>query len=84
MHSKASKLHTLCDLANSALLRSGITYRNEAASGGTAAIIRVGDKVVASYDGNEEDAAVMATPPQPRCGVGCTALLETPTLTIGV
>ena len=55
-----SKFHTSCDIAKSALVRAGISYRNEVASAGTAAVIRVGDKVVASYDGSGPNAAEKA------------------------
>ncbi|MDH6146417.1 MULTISPECIES: MFS transporter [Paraburkholderia] len=55
-----SKFHTSCDLAKSALVRAGISYTNEIASAGAGAIIRVGDKVVASYDGSGPDAPVKA------------------------
>ena len=55
-----SKFHTSFDLAKSALVRAGISYRNEAASAGTVAVIRVGKEVVASYDGSEHDATEKA------------------------
>ena len=40
-----------CDVAKSALTRSGIPYQNEAAPAGTEAIVRVGTKVVPVFDG---------------------------------
>lgn len=40
-----------CDIAKSALVKSGITYKNEVAAAGTVASVKVGDKVVASFEG---------------------------------
>jgi len=40
-----------CDVAKSAIARAGVPYVNEAAPPGTVAAVRVGDKVLASFDG---------------------------------
>jgi hypothetical protein len=48
---------TSCDVAKSALAKAGAPYLNEAAAPGTIAVVRVGDKVVTSFDG-----AAMAKP----------------------
>jgi MFS family permease len=40
-----------CDIAKSALVKSGISYKNEDASAGTVAAVKVGDKIVASFEG---------------------------------
>jgi len=40
-----------CDIAKSALARSGVSYRNEEAPAGTVASVRVGDTVVPAFDG---------------------------------
>ena len=40
-----------CDIAKSALVKSGISYVNEDAAAGTVAAVKVGDKVIASFEG---------------------------------
>ncbi len=46
-----------CDIAKSALAKSGVSYSNEGASAGTVATIKIGDTVLASFDGTTMDAA---------------------------
>ncbi|MFA9441007.1 MFS transporter [Uliginosibacterium sp. sgz301328] len=45
-----------CDVAKSALARKAIPYTNQAAAPGSIAQIKVGDKVIASFDGAAADA----------------------------
>ncbi len=45
-----------CDIAKSALAKSGVTYSNEAAPAGSVASVKVGDTVIASLDGRAVDA----------------------------
>jgi len=45
-----------CDIAKSALSKSGLNYSNVAAPAGTIAQIKVGDTVVNTYDGKAADA----------------------------
>jgi MFS family permease len=40
-----------CDIAKGALVKSGVSYKNEDAAAGTVATVKVGDKVVASFEG---------------------------------
>ena len=40
-----------CDIAKSFLARNAVNYSNEPASAGTVAQVKIGDKVVASFDG---------------------------------
>jgi MFS family permease len=42
-----------CDIAKSALAKSGVSYRNEVAPAGTVASIKVGETVVSSFDGTQ-------------------------------
>jgi MFS family permease len=42
-----------CDIAKNALATSGISYRNEEASHGTLAVVRVGNTSIASVEGGE-------------------------------
>ncbi len=49
-----------CDIAKSFLATNGISYKNEAAPAGTIAKIKVGDKVIDSFDGAKEGAALKA------------------------
>jgi hypothetical protein len=42
-----------CDIAKSALAKSGVSYRNEAAPQGAVASIRVGDTVLPAFDGTQ-------------------------------
>lgn len=51
-----SKFTTSCDIAKSFLAKAGINYANEAAPAGTIAQVKIGDKVVASFDGKGPDA----------------------------
>lgn len=46
-----AKFLSSCDIAKGALVKSGISYDNEAAPAGTVASIKVGEKVVASFEG---------------------------------
>ena len=50
-----------CDIAKSYLARAGLPYRNEAAPAGTLATVKIGDAVVASFDGHALDKNVLAT-----------------------
>ncbi len=45
-----------CDLAKSALARSGVTYSNSPAPAGSVASVKVGDTVISSLDGRALDA----------------------------
>jgi len=45
-----------CDIAKSALAKSGLNYSNVAAPAGTLAQVKVGDAVLESYDGKAPDA----------------------------
>ena len=51
-----SKFTSSCDIAKSFLAKAGINYSNEAAPAGTIAQVKIGDKVVASFDGKGPDA----------------------------
>src|SRR5476651_1779366 len=51
-----SKFTTSCDIAKSALSKSGLNYENVAAPAGTIAQVKVGDTVVDTYDGKAADA----------------------------
>jgi MFS family permease len=55
-----SKFTTSCDIAKSALARSGIPYSNVEAAAGTVASVRVGSVVVAAHEGTGTDAAAEA------------------------
>lgn len=46
-----AKFLNSCDIAKSALVKSGISYKNEDAAAGTVASVKVGDKVIASFEG---------------------------------
>ena len=48
-----TKFTTSCDRAKSALAKGGTPYRNEAAPAGSVAQVRIGDTVVASYEGTQ-------------------------------
>lgn len=52
-----AKFLNSCDIAKSALVKSGISYKNEDAAAGTVAAVKVGDKVVASFEGAGLDKA---------------------------
>jgi MFS family permease len=52
-----AKFTSSCDIAKSALSRAGLNYENVAAPAGTLAQIKVGDKVIDTYDGKAPDAA---------------------------
>ena len=45
-----SKFTSSCDIAKSALARSGVPYSNEAAPAGTVASVKVGSTMIASYE----------------------------------
>ena len=51
-----SKFTSTCDVAKTALVKRGTPYSNEVAPAGTAAQIKVGSVVIASYDGLAADA----------------------------
>lgn len=51
-----AKFTTSCDIAKSALAKSGLNYANVAAPAGTVAQIKVGDTVIDTYDGKAADA----------------------------
>ncbi|MGN6649057.1 MFS transporter [Trinickia sp.] len=51
-----AKFTSSCDIAKSALAKSGLNYANVAAPAGTMAQIKVGDTVVDTYDGKSADA----------------------------
>jgi hypothetical protein len=46
-----SKFLTSCDIAKSYLAKSSVNYQNEAAPAGTVATIKIGDKVISSFEG---------------------------------
>jgi nitrate/nitrite transporter NarK len=46
-----SQFRTSCDIAKSALVTRSVNYRNEAAPAGTVAQVKIGDQVIASFDG---------------------------------
>lgn len=49
-----------CDLAKGVLSNAGVSYRNEAAPAGTAAMVRIGDRLVPSLEAAGLDAAGVA------------------------
>ncbi|HEX7683768.1 MAG TPA: MFS transporter [Trinickia sp.] len=51
-----AKFTSSCDIAKSALAKSGLNYANVAAPAGTQAQIKVGDTVIDTYDGKAPDA----------------------------
>ncbi|MFN7220547.1 MAG: MFS transporter [Burkholderiales bacterium] len=51
-----AKFTTSCDVAKSYLAGGGLNYKNVAASGTANAEVRIGDKVIASYDGKAANA----------------------------
>jgi MFS family permease len=55
-----AKFTSSCDIAKSALAKSGLNYENVAAPAGTMAQIKVGDTVVNTYDGKAADAKEQA------------------------
>ncbi|KAA0087362.1 MFS transporter [Trinickia soli] len=56
-----AKFTSSCDIAKSALAKSGLNYANVAAPAGTQAQIKVGDTVIDTYDGKAADAKDKAT-----------------------
>lgn len=50
-----AKFLSSCDIAKGALVKSGISYENEVAAPGTVASVKVGDKIIASFEGAELD-----------------------------
>ena len=50
-----------CDIAKSYLARAGLPYRNEAAPAGTLATVKIGEAVVASFDGHALEKSTLAT-----------------------
>ncbi|MDD3446061.1 MAG: MFS transporter [Zavarzinia sp.] len=55
-----SKFTSSCDVAKTALVKRGAPYSNEVAPAGTPAVVKVGDVVIASYNGNDADATEKA------------------------
>ncbi|MGN6316795.1 MFS transporter [Trinickia sp.] len=51
-----AKFTSSCDIAKSALAKSGLNYANVAAPAGTLAQVKVGDTVIDTYDGKAPDA----------------------------
>ena len=47
-----AKFLSSCDIAKSALVKSGISYLNEAAPAGAVALVKIGDKAINSFEGN--------------------------------
>jgi hypothetical protein len=56
-----AKFTTSCDIAKGLLARSSVSYTNEAAPAGTVAQIKIGDKVIDSFEGTGLPADVFAT-----------------------
>ncbi|MEQ1557009.1 MAG: MFS transporter, partial [Gallionella sp.] len=54
-----AKFLSSCDIAKGALVKKGISYANEDAPAGTVASVKVGETVVASFEGAGLDAAAM-------------------------
>ena len=52
-----AKFLSSCDIAKGSLVKSGISYENEEAPAGTVASVKVGDKIISSFEGNGLDAA---------------------------
>ncbi len=50
-----------CDIIKSALAKSGVSYSKEGAAAGTVASVKIGDKVLSSFDGRALDAAAFKT-----------------------
>ncbi|MDB5988033.1 MAG: major facilitator transporter, partial [Nevskia sp.] len=50
-----------CDVAKSFLAKNGVPYLNEAAAAGTVAQVKIGDKVLPSFDGTALDKAEFKT-----------------------
>ncbi len=46
-----AKFLSSCDIAKSALVKSGISYENEVAAAGAVAVVKIGDNVVNSFEG---------------------------------
>ncbi|TBR35859.1 MULTISPECIES: MFS transporter [Dyella] len=55
-----AKFTSSCDVAKSALAKKGVPYRNEAAVGGALAQVKIGDKVIDSFEGGSLDSASFA------------------------
>jgi hypothetical protein len=55
-----SKFSSPCDVAKAALVKRGVPYANESAPPGTAAHVRVGDRVILSYDATAVQAKAQA------------------------
>lgn len=52
-----AQFRSSCDIAKSFLARNSVNYSNEAAPAGTIARVKVGDQVIASFDGKAVDDA---------------------------
>ncbi len=46
-----AKFLSSCDIAKTALVKSGVSYDNEAAPAGTVAVVKIGDKTITSFEG---------------------------------
>jgi MFS family permease len=46
-----------CDVAKSVLAKAGVPYGNEAAAAGSVALVKIGDKVITSFEGGGMDKA---------------------------
>jgi nitrate/nitrite transporter NarK len=46
-----AKFLSSCDIAKSALVKAGISYKNEMAPAGSVALVKIGDKTVNSFEG---------------------------------
>ncbi len=51
-----AKFTSSCDVAKAYLAQNGLDYHNEEAGLGTAAAVKIGDKVIAAYDGKAPNA----------------------------
>ncbi|VVD95448.1 major facilitator transporter [Pandoraea eparura] len=56
----ASKFVSSCDIARSAITKAGLNYTDEPSSKGELAQIRIGQRVITSFDGNASNAAVLS------------------------
>ena len=55
-----AKFTSSCDIARSVVTRSGLNYSDAAAPAGSVATIKIGDTRIASYNGQDADAATKA------------------------
>jgi MFS family permease len=52
-----AKFTSSCDIAKASIVGAGLNYQNQSLPPGSMAQIKVGDKVIASYNGSDADAA---------------------------